>query len=65
MTERTPQEALDEALSELRYETELLIGDGELLRKKTEVSADENGVSLTCRVLVLADIAEKREFRVE
>ena len=65
LTERTPQEALDEALSELRYETELLIGDGELLRKKTEVSADETGVSLTCRVLVLADIAEKREFRVE
>ncbi len=64
-TERTYREALDEALSELRYETELLIGDGELLRKTTEISADSDGVSLTCRVLVLDNIAEIREFRVE
>ena len=65
MTERTPEEALEEALSELRYETELLVGHGELLRKKTEVNADEGGVSLTCSVFVLDNVAEIREFRVE
>ncbi|MBQ6262863.1 MAG: sporulation protein YqfD [Clostridia bacterium] len=63
--ERTSGETLDEALSALRYETDLLIGDAELLRKKTNISVDENGVYLTCRVLVLDNIAEKREFRVE
>ncbi len=65
ITERTPEKALEEAFSELRYETELLVGDGELLRKKTEVNADEGGVSLTCSVFVLDNVAEIREFRVE
>ncbi len=63
--ERTPREVIEEAFSELRYETELLVGDGELLRKKTECNVDDNGVTLSCRLLVLADIAEILEFRVE
>ena len=62
---RTYREALEDALSELRYETELLISNGELLRKTTEINAEEDRVSLTCRVLVLDNIADRREFRVD
>ena len=62
---RTPQEAIDEALSVLRNETDLLVEGAELLRKTTEVDADADGVSVSFRVTVLKNIAEKREFTVD